>query len=151
MESVDAASRYIGLRPRVAGACAKHLLELVVRGDLELIVFAVDRRLIRPPAEKHCGVAETVALHVVVLHLAYAFDSQRLPRQILASAPAALPARHACGSRGINLRPVAPRMVIERVTMLIAPICWLAGPLFVAPEKLMPMGDAVPWVMLAML
>ena len=39
--------------------------------------------------------AEAIALQVVVLHLAHALDAQRLPRQILAGAPAALPAGHA--------------------------------------------------------
>ena len=38
--------------------------------------------------------AETIALQVVVLHLAHALDPQRLPRQVFARAPAALCARH---------------------------------------------------------
>ena len=74
---------------------AEDLLELVRRRDLELIVAAVARRLVRPPALEDRRVAEAVALHVVVLDLAHALDPQRLPRQILARAPAALPARHA--------------------------------------------------------
>ena len=64
-------------------------------GDLELIVAAVARRLVGTPAQEDRRVAEAIALHVVVLHLAHALDPQRLPRQILAGAPAALAARHA--------------------------------------------------------
>src|SRR5688572_24710727 len=65
------------------------------RSDLELIVAAVLRRLVVAPAHERRGVAEAVALHVVVLHFAHPFDAQRLPREILAGAPPAMPARHA--------------------------------------------------------
>ena len=49
--------------------------------------------------------AEAIALHVVVLHLAHALDPQRLPRQILAGAPAALAAGHAARSPAHRRRP----------------------------------------------
>src|SRR6185436_12003059 len=74
---------------------AEDLLELVSRRDLELIVAALGRRFVGAPPQKDRGVAEPIALHVVVLDLAHALDPQRLPREILARAPAALPARHA--------------------------------------------------------
>ena len=61
------------------GRRAEDLLELVRGRDLELIVAAVGRRLVRAPALKDRGVAEAIALHVVVLHLAHALDPQRLP------------------------------------------------------------------------
>ena len=91
-------------QPERAGR-AEDLLELVRRRDLELIVAAVRRRLVGPPALEDGGVAEAVALHVVVLHLAHALDAQRLPRQILAGAPAALAAGHARHLAAVGRRP----------------------------------------------
>src|SRR5215211_1684041 len=83
------------MRLRLSGRVRpENLLELVRGRDLELIVAAVGRRLVGTPPLKDRGVAKAVALHVVVLHFAHALDSQRLPRQILARAPAALPTRH---------------------------------------------------------
>src|SRR5256885_11404822 len=93
--------RSIRIRCRMNGAAstvrarAELLLELVRGCDLELIVAAVLRLLVRAPAQEIGCVAEAVALHVVVLHFADALDPQRLPRQILAGAPAALAAGHA--------------------------------------------------------
>ena len=58
--------------------------------------------------------AEAIALQVVVLHLADALGPQRLPRQVLARAPAALRARHARRVVG-GAGPVAPGMVLQRV------------------------------------
>ena len=84
---------------------AEDLRELVRRRDLELIVAAVRRLLVEPPALEDRGVAEPRALHVVVLHLADALDPQRLPRQILAGAPAALAAGHPRSSRRRTPRP----------------------------------------------
>src|SRR5437868_10067432 len=81
--------------PRSSGpAGGKHLLQLVCRSDVELIVAAVLGFLVRPPALKDRRVSKPVAFHMIVLHLAYALDPQRLPRQILAGAPAALAAGH---------------------------------------------------------
>src|SRR6185437_14566925 len=74
---------------------AENLLELVSGRDLELVVAAIRRRLVRAPAHEHRRVAEAVALQVVVLHLAHALGPQRLPREILARAPAAVAAGHA--------------------------------------------------------
>src|SRR6185503_19582933 len=89
-------------------------LELVGAGHLELGVAAVLRLLVGTPAQEDRGVAEAVALHVVVLHLAHALDAQRLPRQVLARAPAALGAGHAARFRGRS-GPVAPRMRLHGV------------------------------------
>src|SRR5262249_51614922 len=94
---------------------AEYLLQLVRRRHLELIVAAVFRLPVWPPAQERAGVAEAIALHVVVLDLADALDPQRLPRQILACTPAALSAGHAGHVRGVELRPLAPRMAVERV------------------------------------
>ncbi len=71
------------------------LLELVRSRDLELIVPAVLRPLVRPPSQKDRRVPEPIPLQVVVFHLAHALDAHRLPRQILPGAPAALTAGHA--------------------------------------------------------
>src|SRR4029453_12393968 len=90
-----------GLRPR-----AEDPLELVRSRDLELIVAAVGGCLVRTPAQERGRVAEPRALHVVVLHLADALDAERLPRQILAGAPAALAAGHPRHLGGVELRPL---------------------------------------------
>ena len=57
------------------------------------------------------------ALHVVVGDFDHQLGTQRLPRQILALAPAALAARHALPGRHppVLLRPRFPRMIGERV------------------------------------
>src|SRR6266851_6912947 len=94
---------------------AEHLRELVRSRDLELIVSAVVRALIRAPALEHRRVPESIALHVVVFDLAHALDAQRLPRQILAGAPPALTAWHAGHVRAVVLGPLPPRMTVERV------------------------------------
>ena len=52
---------------------------------------------------------EAVALHVIVFHFAHALDAQRLPRQVLAGTPAALPAGHPRVTRHC-IRPFAPGM-----------------------------------------
>src|SRR5207344_3380799 len=89
--------------------------ELVGPRDLELAVAAVLRPLVRAPAQKGRRVAEALALQVIVFHLAHALDAQRLPRQVLARAPAALPAGHALRAALGGLGPLAPRMSLERV------------------------------------
>src|SRR5262249_24280566 len=93
---------------------AENLGELGGRSDLELIVPAIRRPLVGPPALEDAGVTEAVALQMIVFDLTDALDAQRLPRQVLARAPAALSARHARGAIG-QRRPVAPRMRVERV------------------------------------
>src|SRR3954469_4398669 len=74
---------------------AEDLLEFVRSRDFELIVSAVVWRLVRTPPQEDRGVAEPVALHVVVLHLAHALDADRFPRQVFPRTPAALAAGHA--------------------------------------------------------
>src|SRR6202165_1452456 len=90
------------------------LLQFVGLGDFQLIVAAVTRLLVGPPAQEHRRVTEAVALEVVVLDLAHALDTHRPPRHILAGAPAALPARHATRLAGGG-GPVAPGMVLQGV------------------------------------
>src|SRR5688500_18168146 len=102
-------------RRSAAGAARpENLLELVRRRNFELVVSAFVRRLVGPPPQKRRGVPEPIALQVVVLHFADPLDAERLPRQILAGAPAALPARHPL-SGSLRLGPLAPRMRLQRV------------------------------------
>src|ERR1700730_13903982 len=89
---------------------AEDLLELVRSRDLELVVAAVTRPLVWPPPKKDCRVPEAPSLQVVVFDLADPLDPQRLPRKILAGAPAALASGHP-GELAASLRPVSPRMV----------------------------------------
>jgi hypothetical protein len=77
---------------------AEHLLQLERGGDFQLVVAAVLRRLVVAPAQEGGGVAEAVALQVVVLDLDHALGPQRLPAQVLAAAPARLRAGHALAS-----------------------------------------------------
>src|SRR5690606_26503878 len=94
--------------------CAEHLLQLVRRRDLELVVAALGRLLVGTPPQKYSSVPEALALHVVVLDLAHALDAHRLPREILAGAPPALPARHP--RRAVpGLGPVPPRVVFQGI------------------------------------
>ena len=103
------AARSRAARPgRRAQAVREDPGQLGGRSDLELVVAAVRRRLVGPPAQEDRGVPEPVALEVVVLHLADALDAQRLPRHVLARAPAALGAGHAHVA-GDRLRPIAAR------------------------------------------
>src|SRR5690606_6765114 len=90
-------------------------IEVVGVRHLELVVAAVGRPPVGPPAQERRGVAEAVALEMVVSDLADALDPQRLPRQVLAGAPAALPARHARAAATLRAGPVTPRMRVERV------------------------------------
>src|SRR5262249_32582345 len=100
-------------RPRTL-ARPEDLGQLGGRRDLELVTTAALRPLVGAPAEEDGGVPETVALEVVVLHLAHPLDPQRLPREVLALAPAALDAGHAdAATHGHG--PLAPGMLGERV------------------------------------
>src|SRR5215813_6348808 len=74
---------------------AKDARQLICRRYLQLIVAAVLGTFVESPAQEMRGVAEARALHVVVAHFADALGPQRLPAQVLARIPAALPARHA--------------------------------------------------------
>src|SRR5690349_22457021 len=91
---------------------SEHLFQLVRLGGLELVVPAVGWRLVGPPAQEDRGVAKTIALQMVVLHLAHPLDAQRLPGEILARAPAAVRARHARRFRCCS-GPFTPRMVVH--------------------------------------
>src|SRR6185437_432881 len=73
-----------------AGSRREDLGQLVGRGHLELVVAAILRLLVRPPAEEDGGVPEPVPLQVIVLHLAHPLDPERLPGEVLPRAPAAL-------------------------------------------------------------
>ena len=57
---------------------------------------------------------KTVALQVVVLHLAHALDPHRLPRQILPGAPSTLPAGHP-GELGGGASPFPPRVLCQSI------------------------------------
>src|SRR5918999_1471300 len=59
------------------------LIELIGGRDLELVVAAVTRLLVRAPAKESRGVAKAVTLQVVVLDLDDPLDAQRFPREIL--------------------------------------------------------------------
>ena len=67
------------VRSAAPAARAEHFLESIRRRDLELIVAAGLRRLVRPPAQKDRRVAEAVALQMVVLHFADPLDPDGLP------------------------------------------------------------------------
>src|SRR6185369_7210589 len=92
------------------------LLQFVRLRDFELIVAAVLRLLVGPPAQEDRGMSEAIALHVVVLYFADTLDPQRLPRQILARTPATLAAGHAAGL-GSGASPLAPRVIIHRILL----------------------------------
>src|SRR5260370_19684976 len=96
-----------------SAAHAENLRELVRRGDLELIVSAVARPLVRAPALEDRRVAKPPPLHVVVLDLADALDSKGFPGEILARAPSALAPRHASHLTATSLGPLAPRMLLD--------------------------------------
>src|SRR5262249_39494532 len=97
-----------GLRLR-----GENLLQGEGARDLELIVAAIGGILVGPPAQEGGAVAEAVAFHVVVLHFTHPLDPQRLPRQVLPLAPAALASGHPAG--GLRLGPAAPGMLVERI------------------------------------
>src|SRR5262249_26531837 len=84
-------------RKRLAArsACSKDRLELLRRDHLELCVGARARVFVRSPAAELRRVSEARALHVVVADLGDELRAQRLPREVLPLAPAALAARHA--------------------------------------------------------
>src|SRR5262245_15507939 len=95
---------------------AEDALQLISLRDLELVVPAVLGFLVRTPPQEHSAVSEPIALHVVVLHPAHTFDSERLPREILAGAPPALTAWHARHVCAVTHGPVAPRMSVEGIS-----------------------------------
>src|SRR4030095_6838124 len=94
---------------------AEHFLELERGRDVELIVPAVLRSLVRAPPQKDRRVPEAIALHVIVFDLAYALDPDRFPRQIFSRAPPALPTRQPRGDVFHGTGPIVPRMSFECV------------------------------------
>ena len=66
-------------------------------GDVELLVGARRRLAVGAPALEPRGVAEAVALQVLVGDLGDELDAQRLPAQVLARVPPALPRRAGAG------------------------------------------------------
>src|SRR5262245_56810376 len=92
----------------------KHLFQLERWRHFKLIVSALVRRLVGPPSLKHRRVAEAIALHVVVLHLAHTLGSHRFPREILAGAPSAVATWQTSRSVGGHICPLAPWVSFER-------------------------------------
>ena len=78
--SIPTPRQTTGPRSALRAGRPEDLLELVRRGDLELIVAAVERLPVRTPPQEHGRVAEAIALQVVVLDLAHALDPHWLPR-----------------------------------------------------------------------
>src|SRR5438874_868700 len=98
-------------RPATSGA--EDVGQLGGHDHLELVVGARRRASVGAPALEVGGVAEALALHVLVGHLAHEFRPQRLPRHVLALAPPAEAPGHAASRRGDGLRPPRPRMTLE--------------------------------------
>src|SRR6266404_2649956 len=92
--------------------------QLLRRDDFELGIRAIARLLVRTPPSKMRHVPEASALHVLISDFDHQLRSQRLPRQVLALAPAALATGHAMAGftvRGRMLRPLLPRVIDKRV------------------------------------
>src|SRR4051794_1067663 len=84
-------------------------VELCVRARLGVAVGA--------PAREPRGVPEAIALQVLVSDLGDELDAQRLPREVLPRVPPAQRARAPLPARariGVGLRPLAPRVIVER-------------------------------------
>src|SRR5579864_3691899 len=104
--------------PRGSAGPGENRHQLLRGNDFQLCVGAVTRLLVRPPSSKVRQVAEAGALHMFVSDFDYQLGPQRLPRQVLALAPAALAARHAMpgfAGCGIMLRPALPGVIGESV------------------------------------
>src|SRR4029077_4400251 len=92
--------------------------QLLRRNHFKLRIRTVAGVLVLGPSAELRRMTEPVSLHVVVSDLHHQFGSQRFPRQVLALAPAALPARHTFRriSRFAGLVcPMLPWMIVERV------------------------------------
>src|SRR5689334_25443738 len=70
--------------------------------------------MIRRPPRSTLFPYTTLFRSVVVLHLAHPLDAERLPREILARAPATLATGHAA-SLTFRSCPVPPGVVLQRV------------------------------------
>src|SRR4051812_140543 len=94
------------------------LTQFLRRGDIQLRISTIRRRLVHSPPPKLGGMAEAVALHVIVCDFDNELWTERFPRQIFALTPATLPSRHPMSGffrRGFELRPPFPGMGGERV------------------------------------
>src|SRR5205085_7731053 len=90
------------------GSGAEDVGQLGRDDHLELVVRAGRRVSVGAPPLEVGGVAETFALHVLVGNLTHQLGAQRLPRHVLALAPAAQPPRHGAARRGDGLGPPRP-------------------------------------------
>src|SRR5262245_48512549 len=96
------------------------LLQLHGNRHVELLVGARRRLAVGAPALEARGVAEAVALHVLVGDLGDQAQPQRLPAEVLARVPPALragPALTGALGFGLRFRPPAPRVVVERAVL----------------------------------
>src|SRR5688500_11874233 len=94
---------------------SKDRLQFVRWNDLKLRIRTVTWFFVRTPSSKVRHVAKTVTLHVFVSNFNNQLGSEWLPRQILPTTPATLPARHATRFMGFGHGPLSPRMRLERV------------------------------------
>src|SRR5689334_8479828 len=100
--------------PRLA-AGGKNSRQLHRWNHFELRVGALLRRFVEPPSPELRHVTETSALHVLVGNFDDQFGAQRLPRKVLALAPAALAARHSMSAGALDVGPQLPGVIHERV------------------------------------
>src|SRR5207237_4438580 len=107
--------------PRMAAEAARlasgreNLGQLLRRDDLQLQKGAVERLLVGAPSSKLRRVPEATALHVVVGYLDHQLRAQRLPREVLALAPAARRAGHAPFPALPVTRPLLPGVRSEGI------------------------------------
>src|SRR3954454_12292022 len=90
--------------------------DLFGRDDFELGVRAIAGRLVEAPAAELGGVAETVALHVVIGDFDDQLRPERLPAQIFAGGPATLAAGHSAAG---GVSPLFPRVISERILAIL--------------------------------
>src|SRR5213593_2842244 len=81
--------------PRGSPAAGEDRHQLLWRNHFELSIGTVARLLVRAPSSKMRHVTKAGSLHMLVSHFDHQFGPQRLPREVLALAPAALAAWHA--------------------------------------------------------
>src|SRR4051794_26506312 len=113
---------HLGAERPIASRClrlrAEDLPQLERRRRLQLVIAAVLRPLVGPPADERGAVPEAVALQVVIGDLHDALRAERLPREITPPVPAtrragnALPARLVLGG---PLGPLAPGVSLHCV------------------------------------
>src|SRR5713101_1917872 len=108
-------TRPVSAPSRSCLSATENLLQLHGHWYVELRVGARCRIAVGAPVHEACGVAEAVALEVLVRHFGDQLDTDRLPAQILAAGPATLGARPALRRiAGISFCPPAPRVFVER-------------------------------------